>query len=179
MNLNLEKGLERSEKAAVRTLLELSQKENLFEKDPEHPGLDSWVMQKKPLPVEKSINLIASLQRPLSALGKPPRTQRIPLRPLVHKSETTRIEQKNLFLPVVSPVPPHNPQLTTMKPPILKIRSQSLKQRKSSEALYIIHDIDIHFRRKMKKYKIFKENYSQDRPEGLKLITMPRQCKKY
>ena len=181
MNLNTGNLSERSEKAAIKTLLEISQKENLYENTHTDSEVNSWI-RKNPLGIIKNNCPNQIKQRPSTALGKPPRVNKVIIRHSIYKNETSSSDHKHVLLPVVSPIPPaHNILMNFIKPPIpnkLKLRSKSLKEeenhKKLSESIHIIKDINLNFRRNMVKYKLYKEYSINESSEGLKLINMPR-----
>ena len=185
MNLNKENLTDKSERAAVKSLLELSQKENFCENYAMESGFDVWINKKQPLRPKNS-NISKPLQqRPLTAQGKPPRANKISAKVPAEKSNPIQAEPQTLSLPIVSPVPPcsHTPLMHFIRPPMLnalKVRSKSLKEedkrRRSIDHLHASKETNLNFRKKMIKYKLLSNNclLQTYRTEGLKLITMPR-----
>ena len=176
MDLNKENSFPGSEKAAVKTLLELSQKEMNYELGSEK-DIDAWVVNKPQNMIKKSI-FKNNGQRPATSMSKPPRSLKIQTK--VQKNESFDYKLTNLLLPIVSLNPPSsNVRINFIRPPIsAKIRSSSSKdketRRKSVESVSLSRDVNFSFRKKMMKYKIFKDLFNNSKPEGLKLITMPR-----
>jgi hypothetical protein len=198
MNLGKENCCKGSEKAAIKTLIELSQTENNAESYNCDKSMQGWTSSDS---LNKKQTKHSATQRPVSALGKPP-ISKLQYKSLNQKSENSKTEtksllesksfnqkpeksktdHKSLLIRITSPTPPEsNALLHFIKPPIPIIiypRSKSVKdeqtRRKSIDYVHITKEINFTFRRKMRKYKIIRYPSIESKNEGLNLITMPR-----
>jgi hypothetical protein len=167
---------EKSEKAAIRSLIEISQKENFYDSGNSDNELDPWVYCRNQ---EKKVNVNVKKKplatRPSTATGKPPRsTSR-------HESRFVKDNKnKSSMVKRICLVAPTG-QTFIMKPPIPNrygARSTSLRNErenfKSSIERNPSNDINFSFRRKMNKYRLFRESFEKEKREGLSLINFPR-----
>lgn len=166
----------KSEKAATKSLIEISQKENYYDSGNSDNELDAWVY-KKPQNPQKSQQPPKPLSvRPSTSLGKPPRSSRIEEKSL-NKPEIPK--HKNLLPKRICLVPPVT-QSFCLKPPVqfkLQIRSSSLKSenvKKVSLDRTHTNEINFTFRRKMLKYKLLRSSLDKEKNEKLSLINFPK-----
>lgn len=167
---------EKSEKAAIKSLIEISQKENYYDSGNSDNELDAWVYSKIDKKDKTKVSNAKPLApRPSTAAGKPPRVTSRP------ESRSSKDHQSRDFMVkricIVAPTCHSN----SMKPPVLNRfapRSSSLKNdqdySKASFERNLTNDINFNYRRKMIKYRLCKDTIEKDKREGLSLITFPK-----
>lgn len=152
----------KSEREAIKTLLDESQKENLMPNPNSDSEIYPWVLKE---PLRKITNHPPKFQnsRAISIISKPPRSARIfnKTPTPTPKTVTPAFEARNLVMPVISLLPPTSKTpLNYIKPPIpnfLKSRSRSFKlerksKRKSIDSTSALRDASVEFKRKMDKF---------------------------
>lgn len=164
----------KSDTAATKCLIEISQKENYYDSGNSDNELDAWVYKKPQKPMQNTKPLST---RPSTALGKPPRSTK-PDKRSSNKPEIPK--PKNLIPSRVYLAPPVKRSFSS-KPPIefnLQIRSSSLKSeakvKKSSFDRTHTNDINFTYRRKMLKYKLLRQSLDKEKNEGLNFLNFPR-----
>lgn len=159
MNSNTILKAKKSEREAIKTLLEVSHKENLLPNSNSDSEIDPWFLKE---PFRKITNLPPKVPRAraTSVVGKPPRSAKILNKVPTPKAETPSLESRNLIMPIISLIPPTSKTpLHFIKPPVpnfLKSRSRSFRSdseyKRPIENGCVLRDISIAFRKKMVKF---------------------------
>lgn len=153
----------KSEKEAIKNLIEISQKENYYDSGNSDNELDAWIyskLEKKPKTKVSSTKPLAP--RPSTALGKPPRVSSRFESKSFKNHQLKYLMAKRIY--IVAPTGHSN----SMKPPIInnfEPRSSSLKNERNISKVLIeknpTNDINFNYRRKMIKYRLLRHSFEK------------------